>query len=155
MASRYCYLDHFQEFVAQQFDGLEGGAFVVAASDWIKSNFTYANDASDGHTTSYDSFRTRKGVCRDYAHVMISLARSVAIPARIVSAYGPDVAPQDFHAVVEVYLDGRWHLVDPTGMAKPEEIVRVGVGRDAADVAFMTSYGWLDLKTQSVQVTRQ
>lgn len=154
MASRYCFLDPFQDFIEEQFAGLTGGAFVQAASDWIKANFTYANDASDVYTTAYDSFLAQKGVCRDYAHVLIALARGVAIPARIVSAYGPDVDPQDFHAVVEVYLEGQWHLIDPTGIARANEIIRIGVGRDATDIAFITSYGWLDFKSQSVHVRR-
>ena len=62
--------------------------------------------------------------------------------------------PQDFHAVAEVYLEGQWHLVDPTGMAKASEIARIGVGRDAADVSFMTSYGSMSLKKQAVNVSR-
>lgn len=74
------------------------------------------------------------------------MSRSVGIPARIVSAYAPNVVPQYFHAVVDVFLDGNWHLIDPTGMAQIREIVRIGVGRDAADISFMSSYGWMELK---------
>ena len=82
------------------------------------------------------------------------MARSVGIPARIVSAYAPEVTPQDFHALTEVFLDGAWHMVDPTGMAQVPEVVRIGVGRDAADISFMTSYGFMELKNQSVLVNR-
>jgi transglutaminase-like putative cysteine protease len=92
-------------------------------------------------------------VCRDYAHVLISLARAAAIPARFVSAYAPNVKPQDFHAVAEVYLDGAWHLVDPTGMARADEIVRIGVGLDAAEVSFLSSFGPMTLFSQTVGVT--
>ena len=81
-----------------------------------------------------------------YAHTLIAMSRSVGIPARIVSAYAPNVVPQYFHAVVDVFLDGNWHLIDPTGMAQIREIVRIGVGRDAADISFMSSYGWMELK---------
>ncbi|PSL18077.1 hypothetical protein [Shimia abyssi] len=56
--------------------------------------------------------------------------------------------------MTEVYLEGRWHLIDLTGMARVPEIVRIGVGRDAADVSFMTSYGSMELINQSVQVSR-
>ena len=121
-------------------------------SNWIKDHFTYDNSASDCSTTAADSFASRAGVCRDYAHVLIAMARAVGIPARIVSAYAANVVPQDFHAVAEIYLDGRWHLIDPTGMAQPTEIVRIGVGRDAADISFMTSYGFVELKKQVVSV---
>ena len=59
-----------------------------------------------------------------------------------------------FHAVVEVYLESDWHIVDPTGMAAAPDIARICVGRDAADASFMTSYGWIELREQSVQVKR-
>ena len=72
----------------------------------------------------------------------------------MVSTYGPDVSPQDFHAVVEVYLDGGWHLIDPTGMAKAEDMAIIGVGRDAVDIAFLTGFAPLTLKKQTVSVHR-
>ncbi|MCF2872597.1 transglutaminase family protein [Octadecabacter sp. G9-8] len=154
MPSRYCYPEDFFEFCATQFGALSGGALIAAMSNWIKTHFTYDIGASDAKTTATQSFAARAGVCRDYAHVLIAMARAVGVPARFVSVYAPDVSPQDFHAVAEVYLGGRWHLVDPTGMAQAPEIVRIGVGRDAADVSFMTSYGELMLIKQTVEVSR-
>lgn len=152
MGSRYCHPEHFFDFTGGALGELQGGAFVAAASDWIRTNFTYDITASHAGTTAGDTFNARKGVCRDYAHVLIAMCRARAIPARFVSCYGPDVAPQDFHAIAEVYLDGAWHLVDPTGMTTPDRIIRIGVGRDAADVSFMTSFGWMELKNQAVKV---
>lgn len=152
MASRYVHPEHFFDFINTEIGHHSGGAFIKAASDWIKHDFVYDPSASNASTTAADSFAIRRGVCRDYAHVLIALARAGGIPARIVSCYAPRVTPQDFHAVVEVYLDDAWHLVDATGMAKTDEIVRVGVGRDATDVSFMTSYGLMNMKNQSVQV---
>ena len=154
MPSRNCQSDLFLEFTAAQFEGLAGGALVQTMSDWVTSNFAYDSFASDPGTTATDSFVTLRGVCRDYAHVLIALVRAVGIPARFVSAYAPDVQPQDFHAVVEVFLDGDWHLIDPTKMAQASDIVRICVGRDAADASFLTSYGLLNLQEQSVQVQR-
>lgn len=154
MASRFCPSDEFQSFVAAEFGQTTGGATVAAMRDWIEARFTYVPGASHARTTALDTFVQRKGVCRDFAHVLITLARAAAIPARIVSVYAPGLEPQDFHAVAEVYLDGGWHLVDPTGMANPTEMARIAVGRDAADVAFMTSYGQADLIAQSVNVLR-
>ncbi|SHF75527.1 Transglutaminase-like superfamily protein [Litoreibacter ascidiaceicola] len=154
MPSRYCYPEDFLEFVPRQFGSLPGGRLIAGMSNWIKDHFTYDICASSGSTTATDSFNARAGVCRDYAHVLIAMSRSVGIPARLVSAYGPNVLPQDFHAVAEVFLDGYWHLVDPTGMTQASEIVRIGVGRDAADVSFMTSYGYMEMIKQSVQVSR-
>jgi transglutaminase-like putative cysteine protease len=154
MPSRYCHPEAFLEFVPAQFGTLTGGRLIAAMTGWIMENFTYDNGASHASTTATESFAKRAGVCRDYAHILIAMARAVGIPARFVSAYAPDVTPQDFHAVAEVYLDDQWHLVDPTGMAAVPEIVRIGVGRDAADVSFMTSYGWMELVKQSVEVSR-
>ncbi|MEM8540295.1 MAG: transglutaminase family protein [Pseudomonadota bacterium] len=152
MPSRYCNPDFFEEIVTTQFGALSGGALVLAMSDWIHSNFDYVAGASDSDTTAIDTYIDRQGVCRDYAHVLIAMARAAAIPARMVSAYAPRVLPQDFHAVVEVFLDDRWHLVDPTRMAAAEDIVIIGVGRDAADVSFLTSFGAVELIRLSVTV---
>jgi transglutaminase-like putative cysteine protease len=154
MPSRYCHPEAFLDIVGNQFGTISGGAKIAAMADWIKTNFTYDIFASNAQTTAADSLAKKAGVCRDYAHVFIAMARAAAIPARFVSAYAPDVSPQDFHALTEVYLDGAWHLVDPTGMADPAATICIGVGADAADVSFMTSYGWMDLVAQSVQVTR-
>lgn len=152
MPSRYCQSDLFLDFTAAQFTGETGGALVLSMSNWVMSNFTYDIFISNPGTTATDSFAALRGVCRDYAHVLIALVRAMGIPARFVSAYAPGVTPQDFHAVVEVFLEGDWHLVDPTGMATPADIVRICVGRDAADTSFLTSYGLLTLQEQSVQV---
>jgi len=76
------------------------------------------------------------------------------MPARMVSAYAWTLDPPDFHAVVEVYLDGGWYLVDPTGLAPVEGLVRIGVGRDATDISFMTIFGSATMKRQQVLVER-
>jgi transglutaminase-like putative cysteine protease len=154
MPSRYCQTDEFQNFVGDQFGALTGGTRIVAISDWIRDNFSYVPGASNSQTTAMDTFAQRQGVCRDYAHMLITLARASAIPARMVSAYAPDVDPQDFHAVAEVFLQGKWHLVDPTGMSTAADIAVICVGRDAADVAFLNSFGSVTLRHQSVTVTR-
>lgn len=154
MPSRYCHPEDFFAFTTDLFGHLQGGAAIMAMSEWIKANFKYSNEVSTAVTTATHSFMLRAGVCRDFAHVLIAMARAVSIPARIVSAYAPDVSPQDFHAVAEVFLDGNWYLIDPTGMARASEIVRIGVGRDAADVSFLTSYGELLLIKQTVEVSR-
>jgi transglutaminase-like putative cysteine protease len=154
MPSRYCQSDLFLDFVSVQFASLAGGPLVLALRDWVAAHFSYDINVSDSGTTATDSFQSLRGVCRDYAHVLIALIRAAGIPARFVAAYAPDVTPQDFHAVVEVFLDGAWHLVDATGMTQVTDIVRICVGRDAADTSFLTSYGPLTLVEQTVQVLR-
>ena len=103
----------------------------------------------------------RHGICRDYAHLVVTLARASTIPARFVSGYAPGVQPPDFHAVAEVFLadptvpgGGAWHLVDATGMADPAELVKIGVGRDAADVAFMTVFGQAEFRDKTIAVRK-
>lgn len=158
--SRYCPADRFQPFVAEEFGALRGGAAVLAMHDWVAEHFTYTSGVSGPTTTALDSFMERQGVCRDYSHVLITFARAAGIPARYVSCYAPRVTPQDFHAVAEVFLadptipgGGAWHLLDATGMARADEIVKIGVGRDAADVSFLTSFGPTDFLDKSVCVT--
>lgn len=152
LASRYCPSDQFQTFVDAEFGGLEGGARVIAIRDWIHGHFSYVPGSSTSATTALETFVTRQGICRDYAHVMITLVRASGIPARIASVYALGVEPQDFHAVAEVFIGGEWHLVDATGMAKEEAMAKIGVGRDAADVAFLTAYGEAVMIGQSVKV---
>lgn len=152
MPSRYCPSDEFQAFVAAEFGHLNGGARIAAIRDWIEGAFRYVPGVSNAQTTALDSFVQRQGVCRDFAHVLITLARAATIPARFASVYAPGASPPDFHAVAEVYLDGTWHLVDATGMAPADTIARIGVGADAADVAFLNVFGQTDFVAQSVSV---
>ncbi|HWT13070.1 MAG TPA: transglutaminase family protein, partial [Allosphingosinicella sp.] len=152
--SRYCEADRFETFVARRFGRHEGGAKVAAMAEWIRSRLDYRSGSSDSTTTAADTFVSREGVCRDYAHLLAAFARAAAVPARLVSAYALKVDPPDFHAVVEVWLGGGWRLVDPTGMAPPDGLVRVCVGRDATDIAFLTSFGEAEMRAQSVAVTR-
>jgi transglutaminase-like putative cysteine protease len=154
LPSRYCESNRFEAFVMREFSGLHGGAKIAAMRRWISYHIDYVSGASHGDTTAAQTFVQRQGVCRDFAHLMASMARAATIPARLVSAYAPDVSPPDFHAVVEVWLEGSWHLIDATGMSKPSEIVRIGVGRDATDIAFMTVFGVAMLNEQSVTVRR-
>ena len=160
--SRYCPADRFQPFVEAEFGEISGGGErIVAIRDWIAANFSYVPGCSDTNTTALDSFVERRGICRDYAHVMITMARASAIPARYVSVYAPGVDPPDFHAVAEVFLadptipgGGAWHIVDATGMADPAETVKIGVGRDAADVSFMTVFGDAQFGDKQVSVSK-
>ncbi|MGR3502650.1 transglutaminase-like domain-containing protein [Pseudaestuariivita sp.] len=155
MPSRYCPSDEFQSFVAAEFGELEGGARIAAMRDWIARAFSYVPGSSNAQTTALDTFVQRQGVCRDYAHVLVTLARASTVPARLASVYAPGVTPPDFHAVAEVFLDGAWRLVDATGMARASEMAVIGVGTDASNAAFLTSFGRMDLVTQTVSVTER
>ncbi len=152
MPSRYCPSDQFATLVHDEFGALEGGAKIGAMRDWIAGHLSYVPGASDASTTAIDTFVARQGVCRDYAHLMVALARSADIPARIASVYAPGASPPDFHAVAEIFLGGEWHIVDATGMASASDAAVIGIGRDAGDVAFLTAFGPLMMNSQSVSV---
>lgn len=158
--SRYCHGQEFQSLVASEFSGTKGGARIVAILEWIAQHMEYTPGASDADTDATQSFIQRSGVCRDFAHVLIALARASAIPARYVACYAPGVTPQDFHAIAEVFLadptipgGGMWQLVDPTQMADLANAVKIGVGRDAADVSFLTSFAPIQFLGSSVAVS--
>lgn len=152
LPSRYCPSDRFVDLVEARFAGLTGGTRIAAMCDWIAGHLFYVPGASTGDTTALDTLHSREGVCRDYAHLMIALARAADIPARIASVYAPGASPPDFHAVAEVFLGGAWHIVDPTGMASAADAAVIGIGRDAGDVAFLTAFGPLLMNSQSVAV---
>ncbi|GAA0667866.1 transglutaminase-like putative cysteine protease [Sphingomonas insulae] len=154
LPSRYCQSDRLEGFVQRQFGTLRGGALAAAMADWVAESLDYRSNTSSGETTALDTFASRSGVCRDYSHLLVALARAGEIPARCVAAYAPGVDPPDFHAVAELWLDGAWRLVDATRMAPAESIARVCVGRDATDIAFMTVFGTAQFVRQTVRVTR-
>ena len=153
--SRYCPSDRFEAFVFQEFGTFEGGDKVAEIVAWVAGHLEYRVGVSNAWTTAQDTFIERAGVCRDYAHLTISLLRAAQIPARAVSAYSWRLRPPDLHAVVEVYLGDRWQLLDPTGLAPVDGLVRVATGRDAADIAFMTIFGRAELVSQSFTISRK
>ncbi len=79
------------------------------------------------------------------------------MPARFASVYAPYVMPQDFYAAAEVFLAGTWHLVDATGMAALNQIVRISVGLDAAEVLYLSGFGpvMMIVQNASAQVVEQ
>jgi len=155
-SSRYCQSEELGRFAWRQFGALpQGHSRVDAICDWIHDNVDYVGGTSNEKTTAVDTFATRAGVCRDFAHLGITFCRSLGIPARFVSAYGWKLEPQDFHAVFEAYLSGRWYLFDPTRLSPPDGIVRIGVGRDAADTAFATFFGQIESRPKRVWVNAE
>lgn len=144
--SRYCESDKLLRLAMKEFGGLpQGYRRVQAIMEWVRWQLTYTPNASNARTSAIETLIERAGVCRDFAHLMIALCRAVNIPARFATGtdYGADPAlgPPDFHAYVEVFVGDRWYIVDPTGTGMPMGFVRIGTGRDAADVAFATIFG--------------
>jgi transglutaminase-like putative cysteine protease len=152
--SRYCQSDKLGRFAWREFGGVAPGhERVTAICNWIYEYVDYLEGSSDTGTSAHDTFTQRAGVCRDFAHLGVSFCRALGIPARFVSAYGWKLKPQDFHAVFEAYLGGRWYLFDATRLCPIDAIIRIGVGRDAADTSFLTYYGDLESGFKQVWVT--
>lgn len=140
--SRYCESDKLYRFAWEEFgDLMPGYSRVTAICNWVFEQLTYAPGSTGSTTTACDVLIQRTGVCRDYTHVAISLCRAMGIPARYVSGYAVKLQPADFHGFFEAYLSGRWFLFDATRLAPIGGFVRIGTGRDAADVAFATIRG--------------
>lgn len=144
--SRYCQSDRLIRLATREFGAMrQGHSRVQAIRDWVLSHVAFTSNSSNSSTSAVDTVIERVGICRDFAHLMIALCRAINIPARFVTGtdYGADpvLGPPDFHAYVEVYLGDRWYIFDPSGTAIPMGLVRLGTGRDAADVAFATIFG--------------
>lgn len=153
--SVYCPSDKFTRFAQREFGEIEqGGARVIAVLDWIATHIDYVHGVSDAETTALRTFVDRAGVCRDFTHLGITCCRALNIPARAVSAYAWSLDPPDFHAVFEVFLDNGWWLVDPTRLTPVQGLVRIGTGRDAADIAFLTTSEQCKGVSQCVTVER-
>ena len=147
MPSRYCESDVLSRAAQQLFGHLPKGlSRVKAIESWLHEFIQYTPGFSNSTTTAQEVFVQRAGVCRDFAHLGITMCRALNIPARLVVGYvNFDEPPQDFHAVFEAWLgegaEGRWVLLDGTRMAPLDRLVRIGTGRDAKDVAFATIFG--------------
>lgn len=144
--SRYCQSDRLHQLANAEFGSLQPGySRVRAIRDWVQRHTRFVSGSSNATTSAVDTLIEQVGVCRDFAHLMIALCRAINIPARFATGidYGSDPAfgPTDFHAYVEAFLGGRWYLFDPAGMALPMGLIRLGTGRDAADVSFATIFG--------------
>jgi transglutaminase-like putative cysteine protease len=104
---------------------------------FVHGNFSYETNSTHVHSHMHDVLVQRRGVCQDFAHVMIGLCRSLQIPSLYVSGYLATQAASATHAWVEVFVPGvGWQGLDPTHNCQPDETyVKIGVGRDYADVS--------------------
>lgn len=155
LPSRFVPSDRLAGFALKEFADIpRGHARVTEICNWIYTHIDYQRGSSDGTTTASESLIRRAGVCRDFAHLGIAFCRALNIPARFVSCYAHGLEPADFHAVFEAYLDGRWWLFDATRQADLDGLVRIGAGRDAAEIAFCTPFGALVPGPVEVRIAR-
>ena len=156
IATRYCESDLLFPLATQRFGHIRPGyQRVQAICEWVRGHVNYLVGTSHALSTARDALATNSGVCRDFAHIAIAFCRALNIPARFVSGYAKyEDPPPDFHAVFEAYLDGAWYLFDPSGLAPVADLIRIGTGRDASEVAFATFFGAARLRYLSPLVER-
>ncbi|HLQ14478.1 MAG TPA: transglutaminase family protein [Candidatus Eisenbacteria bacterium] len=157
LPSRYCPSDELAGMAWQLFGQTPmGGARVQAICDWVHDNIKFKYGTSNPLTTAADVLRDRIGVCRDLTHVAVSFCRALNIPTRYVFGYLPDLYvpfnpdPMDFAAWMEVWLGDRWWTFDPRNNERRVGRVLIGRGRDALDVAMLTTFGPASFRSMTV-----
>jgi transglutaminase-like putative cysteine protease len=157
LPSRFCHSDVLSNTAWQLFGQTEPGwARVQAVCDWVHDNIRFQYGSSTPLTNAVDIYIQRVGVCRDFTQLAVTFLRALNIPTRYVFGYIPDInvplpdAPMDFCAWLEVYLAGRWYTFDPRNNIPRVGRVLIGRGRDALDVAMMTTYGAPILRQMTV-----
>ncbi len=157
--SRYADVDRLEATARALFPSPGGqghradeAGLVRAVTDYVAEHTAYIIGSSRVTDGASDTYVARAGVCRDFTHLTIAFLRAHGIPARMVSAYAPGLQPMDFHAVVEAYVEGAWHVLDPTRLAPRPSLVRIATGTDAAETAFMTTHSG-DMRFGTLSVT--
>jgi transglutaminase-like putative cysteine protease len=156
MGSRYCQTDQLSQVAWDRF-GLvaPGWGRVQAICDFVNAQISFDYMGASSTRGALEAYHGRIGVCRDYAHLAITLCRCMNIPARYVNGHLGDIGvpvvdPMDFSAWIEVYLGGQWRTFDPRNNIRRIGRIVVARGRDAADIPLMNSFGPHALKGFSV-----
>ena len=155
--SRYCEVDLLTPIAHDLFGySLPGWPKVQAILDWVNSKVTFGYQFARPTKGALDVFTERRGVCRDFQHLAITLCRAMNIPARYATGYLGDIGipptntAMDFSAWFEVYLGNRWWTADARHNHPRIGRVLMATGRDASDVALTTAFGSAHLKHFSV-----
>jgi transglutaminase-like putative cysteine protease len=148
LGSRYCDTDMLGDIAWARFGEITPGwPRVKAICDFVHEHITFDYQSANSQRSALGGFRDQVGVCRDFAHLAITLCRCMNIPARYCTGYLGDIgvppvrSPMDFSAWFEAYLDGRWYTFDARHNVPRIGRVLMATGRDATDVALSTSYG--------------
>lgn len=148
LGSRYCETDHLSEVAWQLFGNTPiGFPRVQAVCDFVHRHITFGYEFANATKTAREVWLEGRGVCRDYAHLAITFCRALNIPARYCTGYLGDIGvpppygPMDFAAWFEVFLGGAWHTFDARNNVPRIGRILIARGRDAADVAMVTTFG--------------
>ncbi|WP_232336497.1 transglutaminase-like domain-containing protein [Mucilaginibacter aquatilis] len=140
--SRYCQSDKLYRFAHSKFGKIDN-AFekVLTLTNWIHDNVEYLSGSTNSQTSAYDTVAELAGVCRDFAHLGITLCRALDIPARYFTGYAYQLNPPDFHACFEAFIGNEWIIFDATRLVPLNGLVKIATGRDAADAAIASIFG--------------
>jgi transglutaminase-like putative cysteine protease len=148
LPSRYCETEHLAAAAWSMFGAMSPGwPRVQAVCDYVHQLIAFDYQCARPTKTAWETFNERRGVCRDYAHLAISICRCLNIPARYCTGYLADIgvpitdAPMDFAGWMEAYLGGGWHTFDPRNNQRRIGRILIARGRDAADVAISMTFG--------------
>jgi transglutaminase-like putative cysteine protease len=147
MGSRYCETDRLSQTAWDMFGALAPGwGRVQAVCDFVHQHIKFDYLQARSTRTAFEAFNEGIGVCRDFAHLALTLCRCLNIPARYVNGHLGDIGvpvvdPMDFSAWIEVFLDGAWRTFDPRNNIPRVGRIVVARGRDAADIPLIISFG--------------
>ncbi len=152
LGSRYCETDRLSDIAWSLFGGVEPGwARVQAIVDYVHDHIEFGYGHARATKTAWDAYQERAGVCRDFAHLAVTLCRCMNIPARYCTGYLGDIgippcdAPMDFSAWFDVYLGGEWYTFDARHNRPRIGRILMARGRDATDTALTTAFGSVKL----------
>jgi transglutaminase-like putative cysteine protease len=148
LGSRYCETDRLLNTAWSLFGQVpKGWPLVQAICDYVHHRITFGYEHASPTKTAWDAHNEQRGVCRDFAHLAVTLCRCMNVPARYCTGYlgdigvPPDPSPMDFSAWFEAYLGGRWYTFDARHNHPRIGRILMARGRDATDVAIVTSFG--------------
>jgi transglutaminase-like putative cysteine protease len=148
LGSRYCETQRLMDDAWRLFGSMTPGwGRVEAVCNFVNGHVCFGYHFARSTKTAAEAYAERQGVCRDFAHLAITLLRCLNIPARYCTGYLGDIgvpvpdAPMDFAGWLEAYIGGAWHTFDPRNNARRIGRILIARGRDAADVAISTAFG--------------
>ncbi len=147
MGSRYCETDKLSQTAWNMFGHLQPGwGRVQAICDFVHNHINFNYQQARSTRTAFETFSEGTGVCRDFAHLALTLCRCLNIPARYVNGNMGDIGvpvvdPMDFCAWIEVFLEGEWYTFDPRNNRPRIGRIVLARGRDAADIPLLNSFG--------------
>jgi transglutaminase-like putative cysteine protease len=162
LGSRYCDTEKLSDLAWALFGGVEGGwRRVQAICDYVHDRLEFGYQHARCDRTASEGHAERRGVCRDFAHLAVTLCRCMNIPARYCAGYLGDIGlgrrdpmPMNFSAWFEAYLDGRWFTFDARHNRPRIGRIVIARGRDAVDVAISTAFGSAELARFEVVTER-